>query len=295
VAKLLALYMGCIRSGLSLISMLLVLSGCGTFAPSLQEFGDEALLVQSIVTSIHCDVADAVKAVIDKDSYGDLRRLGPVEREWYRHWGAEIALTLALDDTSTLSPNAVGMPPSPASSIFTIGGNASISSEATRTDKVNYFFTMKQLYNRAPCRTGLQPRSGAPSIIIQNDLKTRAWLNDQLLPYQTREANLETSAKGVLQQNVLSHEMKFIVTTSGGINPAWTLTRATINQSGTFFSTSRGRTSDLIVTFGPLDPTQPNGGLITQAEVAHQTSQIGLANSINGTVNNHNLSFSIFH
>jgi hypothetical protein len=283
-----------VRSNLlALLSIPVVLTGCGTFAPSLQEFGDEALLVQSIVTSVHCDVANAVRAVINKDSYGNLRHLGPVEKEWYEHWGAEIALTLALDDTTTLSPNAVGMPPSPASAIFTIGGNASISSEATRTDKVNYFFTMKQLYKRAPCTTGLQPRQGAPSIIIQNDLQTKAWLNDQLLPYQTREANLETSAKSILGQNVLSHEMRFIVTTSGGINPAFTLTRATVNQSGTFFNTSRNRTSDLIVTFGPLDPTQPNGGLIAQAEIAHQTSQIGVANRINSNVNN--LSFSIFH
>jgi hypothetical protein len=278
---------------LSLFSLSIALAGCGTFAPGLQEFGDEALLVQAIVTSVHCDVANAVRAVIDKDSNGNLKRLGPVEKEWYRNWGAEIALTLAFDDKSTLSPNAVGMPPSPANAIFTIAGNASVASQATRTDKVNYFYTMKQLYARAPCRTGVQPRQGAPSILIQNDLRTADWLNDQLLPYQTREANLETSASGVLGQNVLSHEVKFVVSTSGGINPAFTLTRATVNQSGTLFNTSRDRTSDLIVTFGPLDSKQKNGALIPQAEIAHQTSQIGVANSINANVNS--FSFSIFH
>jgi hypothetical protein len=283
-----------VRSNLfALFSIPVVLAGCGTFVPGLQEVGDEALLVQSIVTSVHCDVANAVRAVLDKDSNGNLKRLGPVEKEWYAHWGAEIALTLALDDTTTLAPTAVGMPPSPASAIFTIRGNASISSEAIRTDKVNYFYTMKQLYARAPCKTGLQPQQGAPSIIIQNDLQTAAWLNDQLLPYETRETNLETSAKGVLKQNVLSHEVKFVIMTSGGISPAFTLTRATVNPSGTFFNTSRNKTSDLIVTFGPLDPTQKNGGLIPQAEIAHQTSQIGVANSINGNTNN--LNFSIFH
>lgn len=271
----------------------LTLAGCGTYVASLQEIGDEALLVQSVVTSVHCDVANAVKAVIDKDSGGNLRRLGPVEKEWYENWGAEIALTLAFDDKFNLSPNAVGMPPTPANSIFTIGGNATIASAATRTDKVNYFYTMKQLYARAPCKTGLQPRQGAPSIMIQNDLRTADWLNDQLLPYQTREANLETSAKGMLGQNVLSHEVKFVVSTSGGVNPAFVLTQASINQSGTFLGASRDRTSDLIVTFGPLDPTQKNGRLIPQAEIAHQTAQIGVANSINSNVRNFN--FSIFH
>lgn len=269
-----------------------VLVGCGTVAPGLQEIGDEALLVQSIVTSVHCEVANAVRAVIDKDSGGNLKRLGAVEKEWYNKWGAEIALTLALDDKLTLSPNAVGMPPSPASAVFTIGGNAALGSQATRTDKVNYFYTMKQLYARAPCKAGLQPRQGAPSIIIQSDLKTADWLNDQLLPYQTREANLVTSSSGILKQNVLSHEIKFIVSTSGGITPAFTLTRATVNRSGTFLSASRDRTSDMIITFGPLDPKQKNGALIAQAETAHQTSQIGVANRINSSVSNFN--FSIF-
>ena len=280
------------RSLFALIFVSLTVAGCGTYVASLQEIGDEALLVHSIVKSVHCDVANAVKAIVDKDSGGNLRRLGPVEKEWYEHWGAEIALTLAFDDKFNLSPNAVGMPPTPANSVFTIAGNATVASEATRTDKVNYFYSMKQLYARAPCRTGIQPRQGAPSIIIQNDLKTADWLNDQLLPYQTGEANLETSSSGILGQNVLSHEVKFVVSTSGGVNPAFVLTQASINQSGTFLGASRDRTSDLIVTFGPLDSTQKNGRLIPQAEIAHQTAQIGVANSINSNVRSFN--FSIF-
>ena len=81
--------------------------GCGTYVPALADYGDEGLLVQSIVTSIHCDVANAVKKFVDRQGRSD-----PVASEWYNHWGAEIALTLAIDDLSSVSPNAVGMPPS---------------------------------------------------------------------------------------------------------------------------------------------------------------------------------------
>jgi hypothetical protein len=256
-------------------------AGCGTFVPSLQEAGDEGLLVQSIVESIHCEVGTAVKAVISHDSDERTGKLNPVAAEFYNNWGAEVAVTLAIDDTTTIAPNAVGLPPSPVTAIFSIGGNASLGTEATRTDKVNFFYTMKQLYKEA-CTAGIQPNPGAPSIIIQNDLKTADWLYDQILPLYTRSVHLETSAKGILKQNVLSHEVKFIVTTTGGLTPGLKLTRATLNQSGTFLSASRNRTSDLLITFGPLDPTQINGSLIAQAEIAHQTSQIGLANSING-------------
>ncbi len=57
-----------VRSNLlALLFTSVVLTGCGTFSPSLQEFGDEALLVQSIVTSVHCDVANAVRDVLNKD------------------------------------------------------------------------------------------------------------------------------------------------------------------------------------------------------------------------------------
>ena len=72
---------------------------------------------------------------------------------------------------------------------------------------------------------------------------------------------------------MLSHEVSFEVVTSGGINPAWTLTEATINQGGTFLQATRDRTHTLLITMGPGN----NAGLMGAARDAHLASSIGLA------------------
>jgi hypothetical protein len=60
--------------------------------------------------------------------------------------------------------------------------------------------------------------------------------------------------KGPFKSNVLSHEVKFDIISTGTITPGWKLSTSTINQTGTFLSGTRDRTQDLIVTFGPPDP-----------------------------------------
>lgn len=87
-----------------------------------------------------------------------------------------------------------------------------------------------------------------------------------------------TDTGGILKTNVLSHDVKFDLVTSGGVTPAWKLTTATVNQSGTLFSTSRDLTHDLIITLGPGDKT----GFTTDApRNADAAQQIGNAVSTN--------------
>ena len=59
---------------------------------------------------------------------------------------------------------------------------------------------------------------------------------------------------GPFKSNVLSHEVKFEIVSSGNATPGWKLKQVTVNQSGNLFSISRDRIKDLIVTFGPADP-----------------------------------------
>lgn len=270
------------------------LSGCGTFVPDLQELsldpGAEQKLIQAIVTSIHCDISRAVIQFINQDietaKFNQGRRLG----SWIYNWGAQVTITLTVEEKTIVNPTVVGMPPSPLTSVFTIGGTATGSADATRTEKVNYFYTVQDLYRRGLCTVGEQPNTGAPSLLIQNDLKIGDWLFDQLPVAGTGEATYPGSSGNVFKQNVLSHETKFEVISSGGVTPAWKLVRATINQTGTFFNASRDRTSDLVVTFGPLDPSQNNKALIPQAANLHFVQQLGLANSTNNSL----VRFSVF-
>jgi hypothetical protein len=261
-----------------------LLGGCGLYVPEIQEFPatppQGQLLVQAIVTSVHCEVANAVKFVIDQDRRGAAVN-GRRSAAWLDKWGAQIALTLTVEEKSTLNPTAVWTPLSPPSAIFTLGGSATLSTDATRIDKLNFYYTVSELYKRAPCTTGVQPAAPTTSLLIQSDLKLTEWLMDQLTPVGTSEINQPVSSGGVFKQNVLSHEVKFEVVSTGGVTPAWKLVRANFNQSSTLFATTRDRTHDLLITFGPIDPTQKNGGLVTAAANAHLASQIGLSVSTN--------------
>jgi hypothetical protein len=118
----------------------LSLGGCGTYVPNIQEFpldtADAQLLIKEIVQSVHCEVRNAVIDAINEDfrlhkKYGQRRFAG-----WLERWGVQWALTLTAQEKSTLSPNAVWLPPSPPTAIFTLSGAATGSADATRTNKL---------------------------------------------------------------------------------------------------------------------------------------------------------------
>jgi hypothetical protein len=105
-------------------------------------------------------------------------------------------------------------------------------------------------------------------LLIRSDLKLGEWLNAMTNSVATGQVT------SVGKQNVLSHEITFEVATSGNVAPAWKLVRATVNQSGSLFSTSRDRKHDLLITLGPLDTSQSGSFLIPIAENTHISSQI---------------------
>jgi len=258
------------------------LSSCGVLTPTLEEFPnsskDEPFLVQAVVASIHCELASAVQEFIEADKLNMKRNAGRRNAAWFDAWGAQVALTLSVQERVSLNPSAAWTPPAAGNTNFTLSGGLSASSEATRINKANFFYTVKQLYDHGACK-GVQPTSGSGSPLIQNDLRVGDWLFDQMPSSGTNEVIYPTSASGAFGQNVLSHEVKFEVITSGGVTPAWKLSRVAVNPDGSFVGVGRNRVSDLIVTFGPLDPKQDNKGLISEAENVHFVQQLGLATS----------------
>jgi hypothetical protein len=255
----------------------LLLTNCGTYVPEIQEppFGSAAQqeLVQAIVTSVHCEVINAVVDLYeDAKTYPDLR---PIARNM-RTWGVQMALTLKTRENSTANPSGVWTPQSLLS--FTLGASGTLSSEAIRTNILNFYYSVADLRRRGKCKTGVQPVDyPVTSLLIRSDLKFKQWLYDQLLTAATGETQVPVSTDSPLKQNVLSHEVSFEVVTTGGINPAWKLTEANFNQSGTFLQATRDRTHDLLITMGPGD----NAGLTGAARDAH------LAATIGGAIANH--------
>jgi hypothetical protein len=259
----------------------LSVGGCGFAVPEIQDFPatpqDGQLLVQAIVTSVHCEIANAVKQLIDADLDLSRQHHQPRFAAFLDKWGVQVSLTLTMMENSSLSPNAVWLPPSPPSSIFTLGAGLNGSAEATRTDSLNFYYTIADLYKRGYCSTGVQ-MGNAHSLLLRSDLKLKEWLFAQVGPVATGEIVPPTDPGGPLQRNAFAHEVKFVVHTGGSLNPAWTLANATINQSGNLFETNRDRTHDLTITFGPDNSGK---GLQLPAANEHLAKQIGLAVSTN--------------
>jgi hypothetical protein len=183
-----------------------------------------------------------------------------------------MALTLKTRENSTANPSGVWTPASLAS--FTLGASGTASSEAIRTNILNFYYSVADLRARGRCKTGVQPADfPVTSLLIQSDLKFGDWLYDRVTTAATGETQVPTDTNGPLKQNVLSHEVSFEVVTTGGINPAWKLTEANFNQSGTLLQATRDRTHDLLITMGPGN----NAGLTGPARDAHLASTIGLA------------------
>lgn len=262
--------MSAMRVGFAFASAL-ALSSCGTYAPPIQEYGgDSQLLVQAIVTSVHCELTRAIQQLYSKArTYKDVRPLAATMSTW----GAQMALSLKTEEKSGLNPTVLWTPLSPPSSIFTLGASATLSADATKTAILNYYYTIPDLLKRGPCQTGVQPKGTAPSLLIQNDLGFGDWLFDQLPPSATEEVTYPTSPSGPLKQNVLQYHVVFEVVTSGTITPAWKLIRVGVNQGGTFASASRGRTHDLLITLGPGD----SSGLKGAARDSQLAQEIGVA------------------
>lgn len=280
-----------------------VLSGCGTVVPEIQELpgspNDGDLLVQAIVRKVHCEVQDAVQDVISRDADAAARGANGGKRllAWLDTWGAQVQLNLTIVESTSLNPGVtLNTPMIPANTIFpgnivvpaaqsyNFGIGAMLSSEATRTDQVGAYYTVPELMrSRIECKS--DPFQG--SLLLQSDLKLREWLRALALIHDTGDSG-DTSGK-----NVISHEVKFKIISSGSLTPTWTLVRVSANTGGPFFNTKRDRTHDLTITLGPDEKlTSAKGGkrsvvsnqLSSAAASTFLASQIGLAVS-NGVRN----------
>jgi len=82
--------------------------GCGTFVPEIQENRADKVagqqLVQSIVYNITCEVQDAIDKIYNNR---DHRR----EHTFLDSWGVQIALSLQVEEKSSVNPVNVAASP----------------------------------------------------------------------------------------------------------------------------------------------------------------------------------------
>jgi hypothetical protein len=282
---------------LFVVGIALVLGGCGTYVPNIQEnpwAPDANRLVEAIVESIHCEIIQAVIYVVSHDSMNPKILEPGRHTAWlYNNWGAQIQITLKTDEQSALSPSGSYSP-----NIFNLLGGANISSEATRTDILNFYYTVKTLYNTGKVCTPpvISDIENHPpgSLLIQSDLKLRDWLSAVVLGVGTEQipVTLPAGVKNPSANNAISHDVTFQVITSGNITPTWKLALATINPTAPFATASRTRTHELLITFGPNDPATNSLGPNSPAAGTFLSQQIGSAIS-NAALRNNVTSNSI--
>ena len=230
----------------------LIVSSCGTYVPGIHElpFASErerSDFIQAIVRNVRCEVQDSVFRL-----YESQREIDPENRnlKWFDDWAAQISLTLTIDEKGSLNPVVNWLPTTPANSIFNLNVGVTASTEAQRVDKIGSFFEVKDL-KRRPCNPVDRDRG---PFILQSDLKLYEWLQATMVSVGNQDTPAPADSNGPFKSNVLSHEVKFDIITTGTVTPGWKLTNATINQTGTFSTATRDRTQDLIITFGPPDP-----------------------------------------
>lgn len=217
----------CVATGVT------VPSGCGINVniPAISERGDlgsAQLLVQAIIQSVHCELSNALKSVRTSDIEISQKYEQRRVTDFLLNWDAEMTLILTFDEKSSLITGAA---------------------DATRAEKVTFYYPISHLLNEAFCTTGV-PQGNDSSPLVRSDLKLKEWLTDFLGTVGAMPTQIAGNGA-----TFLSHNIKFYITTSaitgGNIMPSWSLSTATLNPT----STTRGRTHDLTITLGPGSPT----------------------------------------
>jgi hypothetical protein len=247
------------------------LNGCALTTPSLratQANGDfeEGLSEERLVVYIKCSVGEALSAVLtqnqeDQRRYGSLAPLDPAP--WLADWGAQVSLKVTVDENSNLSPGLTYKVPLANSVTSFPNGNvtvarswalplsASATAEATRTESFQLYLYFPDIIsdfgpNSPKCKPDGQ-------YFIHGDLKIGDFIVNKVRLAQA-PGLLPGRPTHVSPLDAFTYETTFIVTTSGGVNPTWTLSRFIVDPgSGNLIGASRKRTDDLIITVGPTD------------------------------------------
>jgi hypothetical protein len=82
---------------------------------------------------------------------------------------------------------------------------------------------------------------------------------------------------GEAPYSTFTYEVKFIVTETGSVTPAWKLLRVSANQTGTLFSGSKIETDDLTITMGKVDTKDGKTQASPELDQQHLANLIGQA------------------
>jgi hypothetical protein len=285
---------------IALFSMVF-LSACGTYVPDLINFPSspdaEKISVSTLVDYVICDVKRSIQQVLLDNDTND----PPADLTWLQKWAAQVTFTLTVEEKSEINPGislsklypnaltdlSTGEITTPQG--FSMGLAAEFSADATRKETLQYFVGLKNIASAralAAARTteieGKLP-SCRPAGAFNAEIKFMNWLKDALLNTHVSGGVIDYNKTlqktgdilGVQSENVLSHEITFVVVYGGNANPSWTLVNFGGNTSGSpLLSATRTNTQDVLITLGEVGANQ---AFSSAAQATTLAAQIGLS------------------
>jgi hypothetical protein len=248
----------------ALLSVPILLSGCGLYVPEKSLFSSDAVevtpgqpaplspegkLESNIIANIRCEIRNGVY---------DALQLGTVP--WLLDWGATVTLKLTWDEMSGLAPGVSFITPLQNSNSFSLGLGASATAHGTRLETITFTYSNAELIHEQILRLKKGYSTSCSMLedgtMIQSDLKIDQFIYDKASITVAGEA----TSKDILSPpySVFQEDITFVASFGGNITPTWKFTRISANTSGNFLNATRTHTSDVLITLGPLAKT-PSG------------------------------------
>ncbi|WP_155912051.1 hypothetical protein [Methylobacterium sp. 77] len=251
-------------------------------------------LAYRIKKSIYCELIQATRVFNSQERELFGKKLSRLPKDW----GAQMTLTLTVDETSSINPSgsynrnisSAFDPLAPNKSVtqsLVLPFTTQASTQAVRTDSFYSFYTIQELvrnrYIDTTCgeydqkTNTLNPldRSGS-SYLLSGNLGIYAWMKGALLANNTiPTSKLPSSAKPL---DVLQYTIKFVVVTSAGFNPMWKLAPVSTGIGGSpLVSGNRTRSHQLLLTLGPTSEAAGRNGPAPPSISLHNYGQLELA------------------
>ncbi|MBY5529701.1 hypothetical protein GFL91_13880 [Rhizobium leguminosarum bv. viciae] len=223
----------------------------------------------NILANIRCEVTK-----------GLFRAVANHQVPWLAGWGVTISLNLTWEEQSNISPGLSYSDSIGASSLFNVGGGISGSAHATRTEAITLTWDNAVLLKEAIATHKTDPALDCSvtekGVTVESNLKIDEFIFDKASIAATPTST--TRGFQYAPFSTFQETLTFVVAFSGGITPTWKLKKFTVNPDGSFFGATRTKTSNIIVTLGPIAAPATAAGMAElglQAQVQHQAALLG--------------------
>jgi hypothetical protein len=237
-----------------------LISGCGSYVPQIEEVWEPVAINPTMETmikeNIFCETVQALRTLKQDTS---INQQQPIPDSF----GVQMTILLTIEEVGSLNPsvgsndvlrnglsNGVSVPQS-----FALNAGGTLSSTATRTDTSYSYYNIGKITAKGAnpfCDHPLNFQGSSP--FLKSDLGIYSFLREATpAAVIFRSSSVAAGGAGkTAKYDVFSYEIKFVVVTSGSINPVWKLVNLTAGGGSLpLVSAGRTRTHDLTLTFGP--------------------------------------------